>query len=676
MAHITNIQSGHPEWTQRKHDGLQSWKTFANELDDSVPGERFVYGRLLRQAKAISSFAFQSCVDKLVHNDSSFELMAVDWTIDATGRLYLLEFNVAPALDSGGPEFSPEWKRKNQYNMSISAVEMALAVFEHRIKNTKSSTVSSSLFQEVVMPYISKSKPKSKPKPTLHMSNWQLLYSEFDNGELEHDAINDLKWNEAMQLGVQLNHSQQHLTQYPNLVNLLSGVKHKLPLDLLDMYVPQGIAAVSRTEWYVSMYSITDGTAILFSSKTNQKYALVDEHGSPWESHVGGIVIVNDILWVCNEGVHVGGRLGELVAFHLPDKEVDTDNLMIQKRLVVDARASFVSLSADGDTVCVGEFAYEGREEDYPIAQHHIIAGAYNNAWVACYATHFFLLAAADDSKNIASNEANQALFSTKGSVMLPEPTMVFLIGDGIQGFLYGPDNNVILSKSFGFGDSQIQYHDLSLHIFIDKNNGKGKPVPVNIGGTMYHTFVVSDASTMTNKIFAPALSQDLSFIVTKVGIELLVLFESGSKKYRDMVKEMGWSSIDQHVYSMRLPKWRHTFTGTQYPLVNAIGFDRPKRTKCGIYDVHWACQHLIGLIGFNRSTTAEQMYVQLPQDQRMVFDAMIDGINRIFTFERNMSSVDAAAEAKFVCAWNRIRDSRCPAAMEQRMVSGGEAYM
>jgi hypothetical protein len=59
-----------------------------------------------------------------------------------------------------------------------------------------------------------------------------------------------------------------------------------------------------------------------------------------------------------------------------------------------------------------------------------------------------------------------------------------------------------------------------------------------------------------------------------------------------------------------------------------------------------------------------------------MVFDAVIDGRNRRFTFERSMSSVDAAAEAKFVCAWNRIRDSRCPAAMEQRMVSGGEAYM
>ena len=66
----------------------------------------------------------------------------------------------------------------------------------------------------------------------------------------------------------------------------------------------------------------------------------------------------------------------------------------------------------------------------------------------------------------------------TSHRVCLLRPDKVYLIGDGVRGFLVG-DGYTIVSKSFGYGDSQIQFHDMSLGMFVDEE--LAMPVPVSI---------------------------------------------------------------------------------------------------------------------------------------------------------------------------------------------------
>ena len=164
----------------------------------------------------------------------------------------------------------------------------------------------------------------------------------------------------------------------------------------------------------------------------------------------------------------------------------------------------------------------------------------------------------------------------------------------------------------------------------------------------------------MTNKVFAPALSQDLSFAVTRSprSMELLVLFESGSHRYKDMVEDLGWSGVDRVACTASdCPKWRHPF-GEQYPVVHAIGHAPPRRVSCGeTLERNWACQHL-----------GNSSLVQISEDRRIHFPIILDGSEMILSVEANMSARAAAFEARYLCAWSGIRDSRCPAALERIM--------
>ena len=70
-------------------------------------------------------------------------------------------------------------------------------------------------------------------------------------------------------------------------------------------------------------------------------------------------------------------------------------------------------------------------------------------------------------------------------------------------------------------------------------------------------SLIALNDGTITNKVFAPALSQDLAFAKRGGDIEVLVAFEGGSKMHRSMVDSLGWSVADGNVYSLRLPKFR-----------------------------------------------------------------------------------------------------------------------
>jgi hypothetical protein len=642
LAHITNIQSNHPDWGRRKAEGLLSWQQFAESLDPSLSGVRFARGRLQRQAAAITSFVIRSCKHGLQHRNGSFELMAVDFTVDATGRLWLHEFNVAPAIDSGGPSFAPKWKREVQYDMARDALDLVLETF--RLQTTAASAT----------PTAGTTAPSliSALRPQIQRTKWQVAYAENAIGHVEEDAVAALLPHEADLLAVGGRSGSatnvdtlQKVAAYGDFLNLVSR-QVAIPAVLLESHVPQGMEWLSTGEgeagFLLSMYSRKDSSAILVflgEAGRTSRYILSNENGTPFRSHAGGIALVGGLVWVCNEGVH-GARhtIGELVAFRLPRQQQQQQQqqaggggapLRALRRVAVDSRASFVSTSKSQQDVCIGEFAFQGRAA-YPIAPHHLVAGAGNTAWISCYGAEQLL----------SGSAAPLATVNVDG-VAVPRPTKVYLTGDGIQGVANGDGEFVVLSIAFGPGDSMLQYHDLALH---------GTPlalaVPPSQTATAAATVTLAyslSGATLANKVFMPALSQDLAFVRhsplgghTSGALELAIAFESATSAHRDMVDVLGWSAKDSRAHVLRLPKWRSRVMREHFPNVTAIG--------------HHPVATALGSSG-----------LAVAADMRAVIRIEIDGRERVLRFERGLSRAEAMSEGRWFCAWNDIRDANCP---------------
>jgi hypothetical protein len=215
-----------------------------------------------------------------------------------------------------------------------------------------------------------------------------------------------------------------------------------------------------------------------------------------------------------------------------------------------DSRASFVSTSASGFGVCVGEFAFQSRPE-FPVAAHHLVASAGNTAWVACYDTARLLRYGGGGGG--AGTDTDVDADKDMDMVAL-RPTSVLLIGDGVQGAAVAHSNPhshseggsgsggfVVLSRGFGPGDSTLEYHDLALApdaLALSRSTLAARTPPSTAaaaaaaGGGREGGGSVSDSAaaaaavvvslvsgaTLTNKVFMPALAQ-VRFAVSVVSV-------------------------------------------------------------------------------------------------------------------------------------------------------------
>ena len=316
--------------------------------------------------------------------------MAVDYTLDASGRVWLHEFNVAAAIDSGGPNFKPPWKQEVQWRMARDAVDLAMKTF-HEQRQGRSGTISLA----------------AQLKESIANTNWEVAYAEYDDGTVEYDAVLELTENEKLLLDG---------SAYADFNSLVMR-KHD-PEDVLESYVPQGIASTPRG-WYVSMYASDGGALFWWTRQTGATIGRRERStlgNACWRAFLYG-----GFVWVCNEGGHSDSLVGELVAFPEPRGMASGSTLVASARRVVDSRASYASLSLDGKLVCVGEFAYRGRD-DYPIAKHHIFGEVGNKAWVACY----------DSAQLLQDNECAAGMRAVVGT-LVPIPLHSYLVEDGCR---------------------------------------------------------------------------------------------------------------------------------------------------------------------------------------------------------------------------------------------------
>ena len=259
-------------------------------------------------------------------------------------------------------------------------------------------------------------------------------------------------------------------------------------------FVPQGMAYNEKYELIlVTGYNSDDAPSPIFvlDKKGNQlkKVTFKLESGKEYKGHAGGIVTFNDIVFVSS-----GKKVYKLDLNKIMNAK-DSEAITVDKTTKVDLDGA--TLFVYDKYLFVTEFYYPKDYETDPT--HHIKTSNNVNKALA-----FGYEIDENDISGLKSNIPQKAI-SLPGKV---------------QGMLVTEDS-VYLSTSYGrTNDSYIRKYknvfDIETENFFDYN------------GTSLELYII-DEENMETKLLAPSMSEGICLVDGK----LLILFESGAKKYR-----------------------------------------------------------------------------------------------------------------------------------------------
>lgn len=259
--------------------------------------------------------------------------------------------------------------------------------------------------------------------------------------------------------------------------------EEKIP-GLNEGFVPQGLSYDSEGGYLHSGYNGDYLALYLVKGNESREIIPVDENGTVWEEHGGGVVRAGDYVYVASGSMLIIFRYADLAAAK------DGDRVANVGTFAVDTKASFCF--ADQNCIYVGEF-YRPKVYETDLTHHMTTpAGDEHKALVSCYPL-------AED-----------------GSIADAYPLFSISIRDQVQGFaIY--NGTVILSSSWGVSSSKLDFYSgmTSRGEMIDVS---GKSVP------LYYL----DSATHVKTVDMPAFSEGL----TIVGDRVVISFESACNKY------------------------------------------------------------------------------------------------------------------------------------------------
>lgn len=278
---------------------------------------------------------------------------------------------------------------------------------------------------------------------------------------------------------------------------------------LQDALVPQGMCRIpSRSELVFSCYSSESGGSSMLlvvdekSGSLKKAVRLLNEDGSAYTGHAGGVAASGKNLWVVTGGYAQRLPIGDLSNAG-PQGEVKFTD-----RFDTGTRASFTNC-VDG-VLWVGDFFKSGGSYNTD-ESHHMTApdGSESHAWIAGF--------------KLDPSSPNELAPSSSGSGSGPvAPDYVLSIPDEIQGMTKLKSGEFVLSRSYGRNNksSLLLYRGV-----LDSNPDRtvwinGKEVPL--------WFL--DSETSVKSITAPPMLESLE----RADGNVLALFESASDPYRD----------------------------------------------------------------------------------------------------------------------------------------------
>lgn len=279
---------------------------------------------------------------------------------------------------------------------------------------------------------------------------------------------------------------------------------------LNEAMTPQGISYSDQTGLaYISSYAIVDTpSAILAVDPETGDYAaeyfLYQEDGSPFVSHVGGIAVVGDRVYLSakldNDGSY---SVAEIPLAELPVS--GSHDITVKKTIPLPVSPSFLNYSEG--LLWVGNFYYP--RGDYDLSTGMAFTTPSADGDYGCYILGYPL------------DPGGEGLTIPAGEEY-PVPAYVLAVTDRIQGCVIAGDT-LWLSQSYGrtVNSTLLAYSLPDLNDTTLTINVTGREVPAHI----------LDSTNQTAALTAMPMTEGLC-----LGPEgsVLVLFESGSTRYRD----------------------------------------------------------------------------------------------------------------------------------------------
>ena len=307
----------------------------------------------------------------------------------------------------------------------------------------------------------------------------------------------------------------------------ISEATYLIP-GLKQHFIPQGMDVWQEKEWLLISGYFQDKTysdcSVLFAVDLNTgefvgEYSLKNASGSNHTSHVGGVAVAGDNLYLSNSSSLYRIDLAQL------EQAAPKGTLTIRETIRVPVRASFCNYS--GGILWVGDFYIPGNSSystpDYQKMKNN--GGGTYGAWCVGYEL-------TDETENGFRTES----WSQESGYMVPD--CIFSIDQKIQGFAV-VGSRVALSQSYGrTNDSKILLYENPMESAPHQT--------VELGGKTVPLWFL-DGSLDMESYTAPPMTEGLaSFDGT-----LLILFESGATYYKD---DGGINPTDR-VWVMHLPE-------------------------------------------------------------------------------------------------------------------------
>lgn len=270
--------------------------------------------------------------------------------------------------------------------------------------------------------------------------------------------------------------------------------------DLDEEFVPQGMQYDERENcFFITGYNATGAASPVYmvdkaSGKTLKKVLLLQEDGTAFTGHAGGIGVYGEYVYVA------GGDEKCLYAYAYSEILAAEQGAGVRCKGVFSTATSetdYVDVSfiaVHGDKIVVGEFY---REQNYPTLPSHKITtsgGDYNQA----LALEF-------------------ALSATAPLGIDPIPCKAYSITDQVQGMCFFGDT-VYLSTSYGLAFSHILAYDAAKLT---------KEASITVLGTEVALYSLDRVSLVRDYKIAP-MSEEVDVVDGK----LYVMCESASDKY------------------------------------------------------------------------------------------------------------------------------------------------
>ena len=246
------------------------------------------------------------------------------------------------------------------------------------------------------------------------------------------------------------------------------------------------------------------------------KYCLKNVDGSDHSRHVGGVAITEKNLFLANGGILFRIPLSQI------KKAKTAGTLQIVEEIKVPTRASFCNFS--GGVLWVGD--YQDKTESYQTPEWRHMTnndGGLYEAWTVGYKVK-------DTESEFSSENWDKA------TMEYATPDYVLSMTKKIQGF-------TIVGEKMALSQSGGRTNDSALIIYqnVLKNE---RDTSVTLNGKSVPVWFLDSKVALRNYTILP-----MSEAVTAYNGKLLVLFETGTKKYRNA------KSPTDHVWSVSLPE-------------------------------------------------------------------------------------------------------------------------